>query len=99
MKDLSGYPGDTIRTSADPIVVPCDFDTVPDAAFIASLRPVSGELQEAHAGLQRGDVNAAREAVVKHFLTRQEPVYHFDNRDGNRRKYTLPSRYSCRITK
>ena len=43
MKDLSGYPGDTIRTSADPIVVPCDFDTVPDAAFIASLRPVSGE--------------------------------------------------------
>ena len=82
MNNHQSYPGDTIDIGSDAVVVPCDFNAVSDSAFIASLKPISDDLQAAHIHLQHDEIEPAKKCVINHFITRSKPLYHFDNRDA-----------------
>ena len=82
MNNHQSYPGDTIDIGSDAVVVPCDFNAVSDSAFIASLKPISDDLQAAHIHLQHDEIEPAKKCVINHFISRSKPLYHFDNRDA-----------------
>ncbi|MFC1525788.1 heparinase II/III family protein [Candidatus Latescibacterota bacterium] len=58
---------------------------VDEVGFFAQLSPALAELQPIRDAAARGDWEAARQALVRHFLERTDPCWTFDWRDPTRR--------------